>query len=379
MNRRERFALTMNHQEADRLPLDQGKQVSSIHRNIYNPIRREFGLPDAEIRILDRMSQCVHTDEDLLQLWDIDFRWLIPAWTNVQEIDENRYRNTFGVQFKYSGDYYAIDDPGPLREGGMDELATYPWPATDDPRQFAGLREKAEWLFSHTDYVVGADGIKGGIFQTALELDGYDQFYMDLILNPEFAHALLDKVTEIYKAMYTRYLQEVGEFIQAIYLTDDLGTQNSLLMSPDMWRQFIMPREKALIQHIKSYAPHVKVIYHTDGCVRTLLHDLVDEQGIDVLNPVQTSVDELADTASLKEEFGHKVCFHGAIDVQKVLNLMTPEEIRREVNRRMCDLGRDGGYIICPCHNIGHDVPPVNIKAMYDAIHEFNRFPLQRI
>lgn len=140
-----------------------------------------------------------------------------------------------------------------------------------------------------------------------------------------------------------------------------------------------MPREAEIIKHIKELAPHVKVIFHTDGSVRPLLDDMIDEMNVDILNPVQTSVEELNDTAALNEDYGNRVSFHGAIDVQKVLVNMNPEEIRKEVNRRMCDLGKGGGYIVCTCHNVGHDIPPANIKAMYDAIHEFNFYPLKRI
>ncbi|ORC32723.1 hypothetical protein B4O97_15615 [Marispirochaeta aestuarii] len=378
MNRREIFKRTVNHQKSDRILLDHGKQVSSIHKFVYNKIRAEYGLEPQPLRILDRMSQCVHTDEDLLEIWGIDFRWLIPHWTNIQEISEVSYRNTFGTLFKDSGDYYAIAD-APLKGKGLEGIEKHAWPETDDPSQFEGLRQQAESWYHNTDYVIGADGIKGGPLQTSLELAGYDQFFMDLVLDPEFAHALLGRITGVYKEMYTRYMAEVSDFIQVIYLTDDFGTQNSLLMSPDMWEEFILPYEADLIQHIKSCAPHVKVIFHTDGSVKPLLRKMIEKMGIDFLNPIQTSVEELRDTGLLKKEFGDDICFHGAIDVQKVLVNMSPAEIRKEVNTRICDLAVNGGYIICTCHNVGHDIPPVNIKALYDAIKEFNSAPFQRI
>jgi uroporphyrinogen decarboxylase len=302
LGRRENFEIAMSHREPEWVPVDHGKQVSSIHKLNYNAIRREMGLGERDFEILDRMSQCVHTHEDLLQAWDIDFRWLIPHWTQIQEIDADHYRNLFGVLFQNSGDYFSIAD-SPLREKGMDGLRSYPWPKTSDPAQFAGLAEQAEEWFKKSDYVVGADGIKGGVLQTSLELAGYDQFFMDLVLDPEFAHALLDKVTQLYKEMYLHYLKAVGKYAQCIYLTDDFGSQNSLLMSVDMWREFIKPREAELIAHIKELAPHIKVIFHTDGSVKPLLNDMI-EMGVDLLNPVQTSVEELADTAELKAEFG---------------------------------------------------------------------------
>lgn len=375
INRRECFELTMNHQEAQKVLLDQGKQVSSIHKFTYNAVRNEMGLSEKPCRILDRMSQCVHTDEDLLELWGVDFRWLIPNWTGITEIDKHHYRNLFGVLFQDAGDYFSIAE-SPLRGKGMQGLSSYSWPKIDDPRQFAGLRSQAEHWYRNTDYVLGADGIKGGILQTSLELAGYDQFFMDLVLDPEFSHALLDRVLEAYMGMYRNYLREVGEFIHCIYLTDDFGSQNSLLMSPDMWREYIKPREAKLISLIKELAPQVKVLFHTDGSVKPLLNDMI-EMGIDILNPVQTSVEELNDTFALKKEFGEKVCFHGGIDVQKVLVTMSEEEIREEVHRRIWDLGRQGGYICCTCHNIGHDIPPGNIRAMFEAVREFQYYPLK--
>lgn len=379
-SRRENFLRTVNHQDPDRVLIDHGKQVSSIHRLNYNPIRKEMGLPEipeSEFRILDRMSQCVVTDEDLLKLWQVDFRWLVPRWTQITELDGDRYLNLFGALFQNAGDYYSLAE-SPLKGKGPEGLAAHSWPKTDDPGMFEGLREQAKEWSTQTDYIIGADGIKGGILQTSLELGGYDQFFMDLVLDPDYANALLDKVTGIYKEMYVHYMKEVGEFVQCVYLTDDFGSQNSLLMSPDMWREFIKPREAELIAHIKSLVPGIKVIFHTDGSVKLLLADMA-EMGVDILNPVQTSVEELSDTAALKAEFGDRVSFHGAIDVQKVLVTMTPAEIRREVNRRICDLGVNGGYIACTCHNVGHDIPPENIRAMYEALHEFRDYPLKRI
>ncbi|MCF7944155.1 MAG: hypothetical protein K9L75_01295 [Spirochaetia bacterium] len=126
---------------------------------------------------------------------------------------------------------------------------------------FSGLREQAKRLFEQTDYVVGADGIKGGVFQTSLELRGYDQLYIDFALDPDFAHALLRKVTDCYKEVYADYMKEVGEYVQFVYLTDDFGSQNSLILSPEMLNEFLKPYEAELIQHLKSLAPRIKRVF----------------------------------------------------------------------------------------------------------------------
>jgi uroporphyrinogen decarboxylase len=377
LNRRDIFKNTMDHKEVGRILVDQGKQVGSIHKFGYGKIREVMDLPVRGGRILDRMSQCVVSDEDLLEAWGIDFRWLIPNWVQITEIDESHYRNLFGVLFKDSGDYFSVYD-APLKDKPIEVLEDYPWPNTHDPDMFSGLKEEARRLSEETDYVIGADGIKGGIFQTSLELRGYDQLYMDFALDPDYSHALLRKVTDLYKEMYTHYMKEVGEYIQLVYLTDDFGSQNSMLMSPDMWEEFLKPYEGELIKQIKSLAPHVKLMFHTDGSVLPIINGMID-MGVDILNPVQTSVKELEDTASLNENYGNRISFHGALDVQNVMVNASPEEIRLEVNRRICDLGKGGGYIISTCHNIGYDIPPENLKAFYEAVHEFADYPLKRL
>ena len=376
MNRREIFDATMNHKEAGRVLVDHGKQVGSFHKKEYNPVRKVLGLPEVrDFAILDRMNQCVVSDEDVLEALGADFRWLIPGWTQIEEVDQDHYRNLFGVLFRNMGDSYSEVD-SPLREAGVEDLESYSWPRTDDEEMFAGLREQAKQWHEHSDYVIGADGIKGGVFQSSRELRGMDQLFMDFVLNPDLVHALMKKVTEVYKELYSLYLREVGEYVQIVYLTDDFGSQNSLLMSPDMWADFLKPYEQELISHIKSLAPHVKVMFHTDGSVLPIIDGMI-EMGVDILNPVQTSVEELSDTKALNEQYGDRICFHGAIDVQNVMVNASEEEVRQEVKRRICDLGRGGGYIISTCHQINWDIPTENVKAMFDAAHEFGGYPLE--
>ena len=132
-----------------------------------------------------------------------------------------------------------------------------------------------------------------------------------------------------------------------------------------MFRDLIKPRWKELIQHIKGLGD-VKVMFHSDGAIMPLLDDFVD-MGVDIINPVQTSVAGIQDTFALKEKFGDRLCFHGAIDVQQMLPNATAAELEAEVARRIYDLGRNGGYILAPCHNLGHDIPPENIVTLFES------------
>jgi uroporphyrinogen decarboxylase len=174
--------------------------------------------------------------------------------------------------------------------------------------------------------------------------------------------------------MWSRYLEAVGPYVQLVYLTDDLGSQSSLLISPRMFRQLIMPRMKELHDHIKSLAD-VKIMFHSDGAVLPLVDDFL-AMNVDILNPVQTSVSGLEDTFALKEAFGDRLGFHGAIDVQQMLPNAGTVELEQEIARRIYDLGRDGGYILAPCHNIGHDIPPENVVTLFQKARELGRDPV---
>jgi uroporphyrinogen decarboxylase len=145
------------------------------------------------------------------------------------------------------------------------------------------------------------------------------------------------------------------------------------LISPKLFREMLKPRMKELHDHIKSCAD-VKLMFHTDGAVLPLVDDFL-EMNVDILNPVQTSVSGLEDTYALKQAFGDRLSFHGAIDVQQMLPNASTEELELEIARRVYDLGRNGGYILAPCHNIGHDIPPENVVTLFEKAREFGNDP----
>lgn len=380
MNRREAFQATLNHQEPDRVLIDYGKHIGSFHRRAYDTLKTHLGL-DVETRILDRMAQNVVLDADVCQRLGIDFRWVVPHWVGVSDIEidgEKGYIDMWHTPHKWTdyGEYYAIHDQ-PLKQDTLTQadIEAYDWPNPNQPAMFSGLREQAKTWFENTDFVVGADGIKVGILQTAAQIRGYDKLFLDFAINPDMAHAVLDKISTTINEMYRHYMQAVGEYVQVVTITDDQGTQNSLMMSPAMFREFIKPRLKSLIDTIKANAD-VKVLMHCDGAILRIVEDLI-EIGVDILNPIQTVVDGFEDTSALKEKFGERICFHGGIDVQQVLPNASPDEIRQEVAKRMFDLGQEGGYIIAPCHNINVDIPVENTLAMFDAAQELGYYPIK--
>jgi uroporphyrinogen decarboxylase len=378
MTPRECFHAAMNHQQPDRLLIDMGKHIGSIHRRAYAALKAHLddeNMVNGEL-ILDRMAQTVVPDECLLKRLDIDFRWIVPNWVQVTEREDvPGYIDMWGVPYKATEDrdHYVVDG-APMRPATLETLDDYQWPDAHDPKQFEGLREQAKFLYENTDYVIGADAIKAGILMNALQLRGYDQFFMDLAIDKPFAEALMDKILVTLKDMWTHYMEAVGPYVQVVYVTDDYGSQSSLLISPRMFRQMIKPRIKELNDHIKSLAD-VKIMFHSDGAVLPLVGDFLDAN-VDILNPVQTSVVGLEDTFALKESAGDRLSFHGAIDVQQMLPNATTQELEQEIAKRIYDLGRDGGYILAPCHNIGHDIPPENVLTLFKKARELGGDPV---
>ena len=378
MTPRECFRAAMTHEQPDRLLLDMGKHIGSIHRRAYVRLKEYLGDDSMvnENLILDRMAQTVVPDESLLQRFDIDFRWIVPHWVQVTErTDVPGYIDMWGVPYKAAGDWdHCVVDGAPMRQATVDNIDDFQWPDPNDPEQFKGLGEKAKRLYENTDYVIGADAIKAGVLMNSLQMRGYDQFFMDLMINKEFAEAIMDRILKTLKEMWSRYLEEVGPYVQLAYVTDDLGSQSSLLISPKLFREMLKPKMKELHDHIKDHAD-VNVMFHSDGAVLPLVDDFL-EMNVDILNPVQTSVKGLEDTFALKESFGDRLSFHGAIDVQQMLPNASTDELELEIARRVYDLGRDGGFILAPCHNIGHDIPPENVVTLFEKAREYGRDPI---
>jgi uroporphyrinogen decarboxylase len=249
------------------------------------------------------------------------------------------------------------------------------WPDPEDPGRYRGLRERARELHEETDFAVVLQ-INCSFFLRCAELRGWENFYSDLAANPEFARALMDRFLDVRLRMAERALAEVGDNIDvAMVSSDDLGMNDRPLISPKMYRELVKPLQKKMFDFFKDRT-RAKRFYHCDGAIYPLIEDLI-EIGIEALNPIQVSATGMEDTKKLKAEFGDRLAFWGGVDTHRVLPFGTPEDVRREVHRRIQDLGPGGGYVLCSVHNIQPEVPPENVVAVFDAAHELGRYPLE--
>jgi len=191
---------------------------------------------------------------------------------------------------------------------------------------------------------------------------------MDLVLEPEFLNAALDKIESIQTEIMKRFFEKAADYVDAVFISDDMGSQNSLLFSPVTWDEIFRPRMKRWCDFLHSYG--IKVFFHSDGACEPLIPKLIDV-GIDVLNPIQHICPGM-DMAELKEKYGKDLIFHGAVDTQDVLPFRGPEEVKKETLDCLQKLGKGGeGFICCSCHNIQAGTPIENILAMVDTVKSY--------
>ena len=195
---------------------------------------------------------------------------------------------------------------------------------------------------------------------------------VDLAINKELASKVLDIVLAQRKDFYGKFLDVVGPYVDMFMGSDDLGTQEGLLISPELYREMFKPRHKELNEFVKSKA-NVKLFHHSCGAIRELINDLI-EVGVDVLNPIQVSAKGM-DTKKLKQDFGEKIVFWGGgCDTQKILPFGSPAEVREEVKQRISDLKPGGGFVFTQIHEIQPETPPENIMAMFEAAKEHRAY-----
>jgi uroporphyrinogen decarboxylase len=382
MNPRERVMSALNHQEPDRIPIDLGGSIcSSIHKEAYVELKKHLGMDVEEIELVDYVQQLPYLDEELLERFGVDFRMVqLPAATapglNVfEEGDYYAFIDRWGSKLhmpKEGGLYFDWVD-FPIKEPTMSALENYAWPQPDPPTYNAQLREQAKVLYENTDYaLVGSAVIGGGIFEQPARTMGLEDFFIALVTEPKFADRLMDQITEIYIESCNNYLEQVGEYLQVFTYWDDVNGQDGWLISPDVYRKIIKPKQRRLLEAIRSKT-NAKVYYHGCGAVYDLIPDLI-ELGFDILNPVQVSARGM-DTKRLKQEFGQDIVFWGGgVDTQRVLPFGTPANVADEVRRRIDDLAPGGGFVFAAVHNIQALVPPENIVTMFDTALEYGTY-----
>lgn len=190
--------------------------------------------------------------------------------------------------------------------------------------------------------------------------------YMDLVEHPDLVHYCLDRLFHLSFTEIQRLFDQIPGRVFFTYVAEDMGGQSDLLISPEHIQEFLLPRMEEVIDFVHKAGAYV--FHHNDGSIHRIIPDLI-AAGIDILNPIQWRCEGM-DRMTLKQEFGSQVVFHGGMDNQHTLAFGTAEEVRQEVRDNLQILGKSGGYILAPCHNIQPLTPPENILTMYETGYE---------
>jgi len=397
MNSRERIISALQHKEADRVPVDFGATESSGIMGIaYNRLKKHLGIT-GKTQIYDMTQMIAKVEMPVVEAVRADAIPLLieprqwKSWS-LQDGSAAEIPFKFNIHTKDSGEIVQLANDGtelaccpnggfyfdpvffPLAgaqtlediDAGKKHFESFDWPSYLD-ESFDDLSVKAQKLYNETEYAI-VGNLWVHILAAGMHLRGYENFMMDMAINKKFAHYLLEKQLEAYLPRVEKYIEAVGDYVQVIQVNDDLGSQNGLLISPDMYREMIKPYHKKLWGFIKEKSGK-PILLHSCGSIYELIPDLI-EIGVDALNPIQVSAVNM-DSKKLKNEFGKDITFWGGgCDTQKCLGAGSPDQVRDEVKRRVDDLAPGGGFVFSQVHNIQADVPPENIMAMYETLAE---------
>ncbi len=375
MSSRERVRRALDHEQTDRPPADLGSTCNtSITKIAYRNLRKYLGCTSTYEPVhLSEEMQVVQLEESILERLHIDTRGIHanpPDIDKSRKISEERFTDEWGIHYRAARSngevlYYDIEKSPLSHEITLKDIEHYPWPDPHDPGRTRGLREQALALREGTDYALVGHMGDTSLFQACTMIRGMEEFLMDLIVNRKLAHALLEKVLIIQSIKMERYLEEIGEYLDVVSIGEDYGGQTGPLISPDLFRQLVKPYLKSYFEIVKRKSS-AKLHLHSCGAIQELLGDFIDI-GVDIINPVQVSARGM-NPVILKRRYGKRLSFWGGIDTQHILPQGSPREVAVEVQRIVDILGKDGGYVLNPVHNIQPDVPPENIVALYDAI-----------
>jgi uroporphyrinogen decarboxylase len=358
MKHRERVLTALHHETPDRCPL----QVS------FTPEFAERLRANLQVK-----GQRVHNPHgggntyELERALGEDLLLVSVGWANSYYQQRGDYTDEWGVSWKeieyetpFGVGHYTEPTGHPLAHD--QQVLSYNGPDPSRPE----LYKDAECViqnFKDEYWIVGVTVTT--IFECAWALRGYERLLSDFVLNPDLAEHILE-IPYQYHLTAAKKLVEMG--VDMIWVGDDVGTQNRMLMSPKHWRKYLKPRMANFIAELKAINPQVKVAYHSDGFIYPIIPELI-EIGLDVLNPVQPAS---MDPARLKKEFGQDLSFWGSIDEQHTLPFGAPEDVRTEVLNRLRTMGENGGLIIGPTHHVQLDTPLENFWALIDTVTQTN-------
>jgi len=375
MTHRERVLTALDHREPDRVPVDLWGSASRICNDLYFKIVEKEGW--------EEFGPCVrasrsgdYVDYRVSDLVDSDFRHTNigrPKYFQSYVDEAGNTINEWGVGTKEAAGHPTVTYH-PLAGADVSDIEKHKWPLIEDPARIEGLKEQVEDWRENTDYcITSTTAVSGLMIDICPYLRGFEQFFMDLYLDPKFAHTLIGKVTDVITELYLYYLAPIGKHLDWVEFSSDHGMQDRLFVSPEMYREFFKEPYTRLFKEVRKAAPSAKIFMHTCGSVRELIPDFID-MGVGILNSLQPKAAGM-DSFELKKEFGSEIVFHGGLDLQGGIT-GSLEDAVAEAKTRIDAFAPGGGYIFAPSNHFMEDVPRDNFFALYETALHYGKYPI---
>ncbi len=351
--------------------------MTSKQRVLAAASRRRTDRPPTSLRCTPEAWEAlrkylhVETNDDVLDALDIDLRWLPLAFIGPRERSAiplgsegtdfwgchiRKVENPFNSYFEF----YDFPLAGAKT---VEDVHNHSWPSLDW-WDYAAIPSAIEEINRKEPRAVMF--FAGGAFETPWYMRGLERFLIDLHEQPEIAAAICEHVEEYYRQRALHVLEAAGGQVDIIGSGGDIGSERGMMLNPRVWRARIKPFSGRLITTFKQMG--LKTFYHSCGSIVPVIDDFI-ELGLDILDPIQVSAAGMSPEAI--SAFADRLSFHGAIDEVRLLPHATAAEVYRETTRVIDVLGRCGGFIVSPSHQVQGDTPPENVVAIFDAAHDY--------
>jgi len=372
MNSRERALTALEHREPDRVPLE-GVAWGEWSYPFVLRLLEYMGVQGRGLSMAERQDR-------LGERLGIDFR-AVKADPPRSFQEEGTYNPLFHYPWGLEVAPDVLEDEWGVRRTlnstrlqsriihhplrGKASLEDYFIPDPEAPGRF----DTAKRLLKNWQgrYAVSASHGGDAYFCQAWYIRGFTELLRDLYVNPGFADELFDELQSFFLPV-SRRLAEMG--VDVLCIADDMAMQTGMIISPRLWRRFIKPRMKVVVEAVKSRG--CRVLFHTDGDCEAIIPDLI-EIGVDALNPIQP---ECMDPARIKALYGEKLTLSGTVSVQRTLPMGTVQDVEVEVKTRIRTCGPGGGFILAPTNQALLDTKPENFLAVYETAQKWGRYPL---
>lgn len=341
MTSKERFFQTISLQEVDRPCTWLGIPDSRAHSGLF----RHFGVTSMP-------GLMAKLDDDV---WPVE----LPYHSPTSDAIYMAFDFTGGATV-HKSEERTLNTPGCFADcEDLAEVERFPWP---DPEKYIDPAECRKAVTGVPDDRACLGVIWSAHFQDTCAAFGMENALMTLMETPEIFVAINERITDFYLKANEIFYEATKGRLDAVLIGNDYGSQQALMLSPELIRRYSFPCTRKLVDQAKAYG--LKVIHHSCGAIRPIIGDLID-LGVDVIHPIQAKAVGM-DATSLQEEFGGRVAFCGGVDAQDLMVNGTPQQVEAEVHRLREIFPT--GLILSPSHEaILPDTPPANVEALFRA------------